>query len=41
MAVTVPAPMLFDQTLRRRLTGEAILYMARQFGFLDMATDLL
>jgi hypothetical protein len=41
MAVTVTAPLLLDQGVRRSRTNEAILYMARQFGFLDAGADLL
>jgi hypothetical protein len=41
MSVTVTAPLQLDDAARRRLTSEAILYTARQFGFLDAPADLL
>jgi hypothetical protein len=41
MTVTVTAPPRLDRSARRSLTQQAVLYMAQQFGFVDLTEDTL
>jgi hypothetical protein len=41
MSVTVTAPPRLDRSARRSLAQDAVLYMARQFGFVDLTETTL